>query len=383
MKKQKQGMAVIVKPTYACDAACSYCEVHKWGSLFKPMTKETFLQLNKKLEEHFETNDAKVTFYWLGGEPLMAGDEFFGEVKEISYNSSLQISHAIQSNLISFSKKEFTNLKSLLKEFAKSNSKTKDKKSYTISTSVDPVSDARVLKNGKDYNKAFLKSIFKLKKEGASYGAVYTVHSGSLGKEKEIYYYFKNLEFKAFNLNAMCDYSGRFQERDFGMTPKDYGKFMINLWDLWERDNYKIRIMPFTTWKTLRDTGSQKELRCFNDGVCNKNLCAVGPNGAVFACDRAMQAKQEPLGNIQKDSFEKMFEKKYHEKRISYIKNHDCKGCKWWDYCKGSCPYESREEFEGSFGKSFWCEGYKMLFEHINAKKEEVRNEKETVFATI
>ena len=73
------GMAVVVKPTYACDAACTYCEVHKWGNLFKPMKKETFELLNSRLEEYFESDkNAQVTFYWLGGEPLMAGDEFYG-----------------------------------------------------------------------------------------------------------------------------------------------------------------------------------------------------------------------------------------------------------------------------------------------------------------
>jgi len=368
-----KGMAVIVKPTYACNAACDYCEVYKWGDLFKPMDKETFALLEKKLNEHFKkiTKDkAHITFYWLGGEPLMMSDEFYGDVLDITKNSSMQISHAMQSNLIPYAKKDFKNLKELLTNFRKVKNKDKPQKDkFVFSTSADPVSDARKLKNGKSYDEAFLKSIFQLKKDGAGYAAVYTVHSGSIGREKEIYHYFKNLGFNGININAMCDYAGKFSDEEFGMSVKDYGTFMIEMWKVWARDDYKLNITPFNSWKKLRDTGSEDELRCYNDGKCDASLCAVGPNGDVFTCDRAMQAKQLPLGSIKKDSFDEMFKKKIHKKRVSYLKENDCKGCAWWSYCKGSCPYESRGEYEGRFEKSYWCESYKMLFEYINHDK--------------
>ena len=353
------GMTVILKPTYACDAACEYCEVHKWGSLFAPMEIKTYDLLKQKIKNFFK-DKATIKFYWLGGEPLMAGDDFYAKVLEsdLKDNSDVKYLHAIQSNLISYHKKEFKNLKKLLQ---------KDDGTIFFSTSADPVSSARKLKNGKSYDKEFLKSIFKLKKEKAGYSAVYTVHAGSLKKAKEIYFYFKNLNFKGININAMCDYAGNFSEKDFDMTPKEYGEFLCDMWDIWKEDKYKLNITPFNSWKRLRDTGKEDQLRCHNDGKCDKSLCAVGPNGDVFTCDRAMQAKQKPLGNIKENDFDEMFEKKYHQKRIKYLKENDCKDCKWWNYCKGGCPYESRGEYIGIFEKSFWCEGYKMLFDHIGA----------------
>jgi len=365
MSKPMPGMAVIVKPTYACNAACTYCEVHKLGSLFKPMEEETFSLLEKKLDEYFKTKTkekAQVTFYWLGGEPLMVKDEFYKYVGEVTKKSDLHISHLVQSNLIPLAKKDFTNLKSLLKNYGKSKNG-----GLHFSTSADPVSDARRLKNGKNYDEEFLKALFRIKKEGAKYSAVYTVHSGSLGNEEKIYFYFKNLGFNAFNINAMCDYQGEFKEEEFDMSPKDYGEFLCKMWDIWEKDNNSIDIIPFVSWKHLKQTGKSDKLRCFNDGRCNASLCAVGPNGDVYTCDRAMQAKQRALGNITKDNFEEMFAKKYHQDRIEYLKENDCKDCKWWQYCKGSCPYESKEEYTNNYGKSFWCESYMMLFEHIGA----------------
>jgi len=350
-----KGMAVIVKPTYACNAACDYCEVHKWGDLFKPMDIETYTVLNEKLEKFFKSK-ADITFYWLGGEPLMMSDEFYGEVLNSDKKSKLNISHAVQSNLIQYTKKDFKNLKKLLK---------KDNKNILFSTSVDPVSDARKLKNGKNYNEEFLKSIFQLKKESIDYSAVYTVHSGSIGRAKEIYYYFKNLGFKGININAMCDYAGKFNEKEFDMSPKEYGEFLIQMWDIWEKDTFELNITPFTSWKRLKESGKEDMLRCHNNGRCDSSLCAMGPNGDIYTCDRAMQAKQIPLGNIKTNTIEEMFIKKVHTKRIEVLKNSDCNQCEWWSYCKGGCPYESKGEYEGRFEKTFWCEGYKMLFSHI------------------
>ena len=360
------GMAVIIKPTYACNASCEYCQVHKLGAFFKPMSKETFSLIEKKLDLFFKslskTKKAKITFYWLGGEPTLMSEDFFENVYEVTKNSEQNITHKIQTNLTLFHKKELKNLKRVLRDFS-----GESLKSYAISTSIDPVSGARVLKNQKSYDKEFFKSLIHIKKEGATYHAVYTVHKDSLHKEKIIYYFFKRLGFSGFNLNAICDYESGFRdEKKIGMTPREYGEFLIRMWDVWERDDFSMYIIPFYSWKLLRDKKDSSKLRCFNNGRCNSTLCAIGPNGDLFTCDRAMQAKQAPLGNILKDDIKKMFEKKVHVDRVRYLKENDCAGCKWWEYCKGSCPYESRAEYEGGFGKSYWCEGYKMLFEHIH-----------------
>jgi len=359
-------MVVIVKPTFSCNACCDYCEVYKLGDLFKPMRKEIYELLVNKITKFLKKNkkphNQSVGYYWLGGEPLAVGDEFYAFVKEVTDKSDIKSTHFIQSNLTLLAKKEFSHLKALLKKYKKGGGGE-----YFFSTSVDPVSDARKLKNGKNYNKSFIQALQVLKRDRAKYSAVYTVHKGSIGKEKQIYYYFKNLGFVAFNINAICDYATGFKDESFiSMTPMEYGEFLCRMWDIWIEDNCSVNIIPFDGWKHLKEKKSQSKLRCFNDGKCNRDLCAISPNGDVFTCDRAMQAKQNPLGNIYKNEFEEMFTKKYHDKRIKYLKENDCKDCKWWNFCKGSCPYESKGEYEGKFTKSYWCESYKMLFNYIH-----------------
>jgi uncharacterized protein len=365
------GLSIIIKPTYACNAACDYCSVHKLGEFIKPMSKETFDQLGERLKEFFadKGEGSGMTFYWLGGEPLVMPNAFYEYVYEQTaeggWENDFSIEHTFQSNLILFKKKDNSAAKKLMETIAPD--PTHDWK-YQISSSYDPVSDARKLKNGESYEKEFLRTYFEMKKEGAKIGLIQVVHSGVVGKAEQIYNFYKNIKTSGININAMVDFQGEFSPDDLEMLPKDFGEFMIDMWRRWKEDKYSLSIVPFESWRLLRDHGNSALLRCHNDGVCSGNLFAVGPDGDVFHCDRSMQAYEEPLGNIAKDSFEKMGEMKTNRERIEHIKANQCAGCEWWEYCKGGCPYESKGQYKGYYDKSHWCESYKMLFEYINGE---------------
>ncbi len=361
------GLALIMKPTYACNAACDYCSIHKLGDTVRPMSKDDFSELTDALDAFFKTKSGKsaVTFFWLGGEPLMMSDKFYTHVEEQSKHSALskstKIYHNLQSNLTTLAKKDAPAMKRLLKNFSKHPHDGR----YHVSTSFDPVSDARVMKSSESYDELFMKGYFHLKKDGAILSAVYTVHKGSIGRARDIYTFFKNLGLDGFNINAMSDYQGEFSEENLEMTPTSYGEFLIDMWKVWAEDNYSLRITPFVSWRRLKERGDDSLLRCHNDGRCNLSLFAIGPNGDVFDCDRAMQAYEKPLGNFKTHSFDEMQSKKVFQDRIVDIKKKQCDGCVWWNYCKGGCPYESRGQFNGYFDKTHWCESFKMLFGYI------------------
>jgi len=241
------GLSLIMQPTFACNAACDYCSIHKLGDVVKPMSKDTFSELTYSLDSFFKTKGGKsaVAFFWLGGEPLMMSDSFYSHVEHESKHSTLakntKMFHNLQSNLTTLAKKDAPAMKRLLKNFSKHPQDGR----YHVSTSFDPVSDARVMKSTESYNELFMKGFFHLKEDNASLTAVYTVHKGSIGKAKEIYTFFKNLGVEGFNINAMSDYQGEFTEDNLEMNTDDYGEFLIDMWRVWQEDNYALRITPF------------------------------------------------------------------------------------------------------------------------------------------
>jgi len=148
------GLALVVQPTYACDAACDYCSIHKLGSVVKPMSEETFDVLARRTDEFMRTKGpgSSVKFYWLGGEALLMPDRFYEYVDSSLSDSSLGknvfIQHELQTNMIRFAKKELPGIKNLIK-------RNKDPDSpwdYELSTSFDPVSSVRKMKSGESYD---------------------------------------------------------------------------------------------------------------------------------------------------------------------------------------------------------------------------------------
>ena len=364
-------LAVIVKPTYACNAACDYCSVHKLGDVIKPMKHETFELLIERAKDFLLPFEGKsgLMFYWLGGEPLVVGDRFYEEIlnylDHVDVEDRITFRHAMQSNLLLFAKKEMPHVKKML-----TNENPEELGwTYQLGTSFDPVSDARKLKGEGDYKKQFMEAYFKIRQEKAKIGVILVAHKGTTGKAKQIYQFFKNLGFTGFNLNTMIDYQGEFSYENLEMTTKEYGELLIEMFACWEADDFKMPLVPFESWKQLMLTGNGSTLRCHNDGRCSESLFAVGPDGDVFHCDRAMQAYEKPLGNLATHSFEQMQTKKTFKDRMAYLVDNECAGCKWWDYCKGACPYESKEQYQGKFGKTHWCESYKMLYEYMENRK--------------
>jgi radical SAM protein with 4Fe4S-binding SPASM domain len=367
------GLALIMHSTYACDAACDYCSVHKRGSEVKAMDERVFDQVAYRMEEFFSDKEigSDVQLYWLGGEAILLPDSFYEYVDERLTNSPMSqkvlIRHQLQSNLLRFGKKDLNGIKNLLQ-------RNKDKNvpwKYEVSTSFDPVSNVRKMKSGESYDKLFLQALHRIRKEKGKVGVIYTVHSGSIGKAAGIYNYFKNIGFVAFALNSVMDFKGEFSEKDLQMTPRDYGQFLIDMWKRWVEDDYKMGITPFESWKKIVDEDDESLLRCQNDGVCSGHMFSIGPQGSISHCNFADQASEKPMGDIYKESFTDLLEvsRENNRQRVEHIYNNQCKGCQWWRFCRGGCPYEAKGHYQGEYDKSHWCESYKMIFEYINQEK--------------
>jgi len=114
-------------------------------------------------------------------------------------------------------------------------------------------------------------------------------------------------------------------------------------------------------WSPLRD------IRWSLKGEGNRAVCWLGncdpwktkaclpvlPDGQMGLCDRSFSKGIyiRPLGNPL-------------QVREEIMKQTDCKGCKWWGYCKGGCPMSGEE---GDWrNKTSICAAIKMLFEELS-----------------
>jgi len=362
-------MVLTIKHNLYCNARCSYCNVPELGRFLKTMSDDTIDKIVQNTEDFIQKSGINaITVVFHGGEPLLAPDSFFQKVYESFSKSTvlkdIEVKFTIQTNLTMYHQKEWPYLKKLLGDRP------------LVGTSYDPLSGARKLANNQSYEEAFLKSYYKLLKEGALINFIYPVTKEAFGREKEVYNFYKNLGVKSLTIKPVLDYDGMMSESEL-YSAKEYGEFLEKFYRIWEQDNYSICIEPFNGWTLKHKTGSQEQLSCYFSGKCSNKMFLVLPNGDLFECCEYTRIKEKPVGNIHTH---KLFD--IHNNRTKKIKNYyqimkekTCNGCRWWEYCHGYCPVKTHGESE--YEKHYFCESYLNFFENIF--KTPYEGEKKTV----
>lgn len=345
-----------------CNLRCRYCYYHNRNqSIVSLVSKETLINLIKKTLEYVEKKP--VVFVWHGGEPLLAGRELYEEILRIQEQcvGNRVVENHIQTNL--------TLIDDELAEFFYRNE-------FKVGTSIDgPKSihdSCRIFPNDSGSFQRVMEGLESLKRAGHKPGTISLITRASLGKEKEIFHFMKNLGLKGF-LPKPCyeidPQTGKLTE--FSVTPQEYANFMIKLFDLWVEDND-----PGFTVKNLGQimialVGGQPSL-CEHSGKCWL-FPTIEYDGSVGACD-SFPLRQYPYGNINEQSWEDLFSSVGFSKFISDIETNEkrCGDCHWLNLCHGCClRYSFSAETKEWFLNAF-CEAKKEIFSHIQRTIERI-----------
>lgn len=341
-------MHVMIVPTMGCPAKCSYCWNSETVSLV--MTDETMDDIVEWLKDFKEE---PVTFTFHGGEPLLAGYEFY----EHALNQlSTQLSHlypayAIQTNLWLMDDK----LAQLFKKYE-----------IPVGSSLDGPKELNDRQRGIGYYDKTLKGYEIAKKYGLRVSFISTFTNYSIKHKEEIFEFFKenglNLKIHPA-LPSLKDDNGD----EFALEPKDYGELMLYLLD---------------QYLDLADTIELKNIDHLCKGVfmkkgfvctyvdCMDSTFAIGPDGKIYPCYRFVDMPEYEIGNVKdKPTYEELMNTKA-EKLLQEYKefvNEDCRECKHIDYCRGGCPYNALA-VSGHEVKNVdpHCEAYKMIFDKID-----------------
>ena len=348
-----------MKPTYACNADCDYCyaakeEQNKFMSLEK--LESIFKSISENIKSYNKKNGLK--FLWHGGEPLTMGKDFFKEVKCLSdkyfTSKGIKCSHQLQSNLTLIDDEYINVLENLL-----------EKKQF--GTSIDPFSPTRPLKNGKDYNSEWHKSVNLLRERGFNIGVVLTIHKGLLDKYEELYKWISD-KGKGFSckLNPVFKSKKGDDNSELYVTSKEFGQFLINMYEIYLRDGKRVRLSPFRDWVRI-NRSKGKDRVCSFKKDCQVSFLGIDYEGNVSGCGRFLASSDIRYGNVISDSTKDLFnneERANLSKRAEVLKNGECKECKHWHYCMGGCP-SIAYSYHGDFMKKTpWCEAYTMFFDY-------------------
>lgn len=360
--------AVLIKPVSGlCDMNCDYCfyrdeaEKRKQAS-YGFMSEETLKRLIKKAL--LQAQDS-VCFAFQGGEPTLRGLPFFEKVVEFEklFNKrNIKISNSIQTNGYG--------LDDAWCAFFREHQ-------FLVGVSLDGNSfchDAyRHGSSGEQTYERVRVSIELLKKHGVDYNILTVVNQKTAADIRNIYQLYKQEGWQYQQYIACLDPLEQPRgQKEYSLTPETYGKFLIELFELWYKD-----------WKK----GKQPSIRMFENYVMilmghvpesceQRGSCSIQgvieADGSVFPCD-FYALDEYCLGNINDCRLSDILDSDAGKRFVteSRIISEKCRKCEYYGLCRDGCRRNRMPDGEGGM-INYFCESYRMFFEKAYPRLKEM-----------
>lgn len=360
---------VLIKPASgSCNMRCRYCfytdeinnrQVKSYGIM-------SLNTLELLIEKILTFADKECTIAFQGGEPTLAGLDFFEQLILLQerYNTKkVKINNAIQTNGYVIDSK-------WAKFLAKHN--------FLVGLSLDGMKEIhdreRIDFAGEGTYKSVMRTIQLFQSHKVEFNILTVVTAHTAKSIKKIYGFFERNGLTYQQYIPCLDAIG--QERgihDYSLTPRLYAKFLKDLFDLWYIDVMKGKVVYNRYFENLLQIISgQRPESCGMMGVCSRQII-IEADGSVYPCD-FYALDQWRLGNLITDSFEQLeiVREELGFIQQSYQIHEDCKQCKWLNLCRGGCKRDREPIIDGILSKNYFCQAYEEFFEYAYPRLEHI-----------
>ena len=373
-----QAFNIMIKPVGSlCNLKCSYCyyldKAEIYGGKEPRMTVE---MLEHFIREYISANDVPDVFFnWHGGEPLLAGLDFYRKAVELQrkYAHGKRIHNTLQ-----------TNATLITREWAEFFSAV----GFLIGVSLDgPQTVHDRYRGGKGGASVFdrvIKGIMELYRAGVQYNVMATVNSQSEGRGVEIYRFLKSAGTRFIQFMPVVEHirdglivspeTPGAKLASWSVSAAGYGQFLCDIFDCWVRNDVgKVFVNQFDAALACW-CGVQPGL-CAMAETCGGNS-VIEHNGDLYPCDHFVY-KDYLIGNVLETDLRTLMTSRKQvgfgiDKRNGLPRR--CLGCRWFFACHGGCPkHRFNVTDKGETGLNALCEGYDMFFSYAAPYMEEMK----------
>lgn len=293
-----------------------------------------------------------VTFTFHGGEPLLAGAEFYRKALPLLSDdlSHLKPVFALQSNLWRITPE----LAQVLAEY-----------NIPIGSSLDGPRDLNDLQRGKGYYEKTMRGYEIAKANGLRVQFICTFTSHSVNFKEDIFNFFLENGLTLKLHPALPSLRDNNPEK-WALDPVEYGELLIYLLDKYLENLNGIEIRNINDLCRCVFTGRGTVCTFAN---CMGNTFAVGPDGSIYPCYRFVGMPKYVMGNVRDHPSAEDLAQSEAGKLMKQFKDYvdqNCKKCTHIRYCRGGCPYNAIVHTDGEIkGVDPYCTAYKMIFKEI------------------
>lgn len=350
---------IMCKPVCGtCNLACRYCYYTMKPAELYPETQR-FLMTDDVLAsfaaQYMAAQPSRVEFGWQGGEPTMAGLDFFR--KAVGFQKQFGRPGQVVTNGLQ------TNGTLLTDEWCEFLHENK----FLVGVSLDgpaQVHDA----NRRDHagqptwQRAWA-GVERLARHGVEYNILVTLNGSNAPHAGNIYRYFVNRGIKYLQFIQILERRpGTDDPTDFSCTPEQFGRWMLDIFEQWAaRDvgRVSVRFIDDALHAIIYGRAST----CVHQQRCAAAYI-VEWNGDLYACDHFV-FKEWKIGNIIETPLTDLLRHPRLEE-FAALKTDlpaACRGCEYLSLCNGGCPKHHRPIGRDPARVNHFCAGYKIFFD--------------------
>lgn len=351
-------MHITAKPTsYQCNLQCDYCFYLDKEAQFNHAPGMDDRTLKTFIEKYISASGDTVYFTWQGGEPTLAGLEFFRKAVawQQQFAGKKKIYNALQTNGILLNEEWCRFLK---------------EHDFLVGISLDGPQEMhdryRRTRSGKGTFTKVMAAIELLKTHQVEFNTLTVVNAYNVHHPQEVYAFLKStgsrhmqfielLETSQPNINA-DNSQDAFRVIDFSVPPVDYGRFMSAIFMEWvKKDVGTVFIRQFES--TISRVLGNGHTSCIFQEACRNNF-VMEANGDLYECDHFVWPDYN-IGNIATDPLPALESRRLTAQK--QVLSQECMQCAYKPLCNGGCPKHRISRGSGA-RISYFCPGYKMMF---------------------
>lgn len=349
----------IVKPVNGlCNIFCSYCYaigLKEHAGIKNRMRPEIL----KAIIDFFCRDQDDIEFIWHGGEPLLAGLDFYRMVAEFQSmweRRGKRITNFLQTNATLITPE-------WVRFFTEND--------FLIGVSLDGPKEfhdqVRCYSSGKGSYDNVMRGIDLLRGAEIFNGIICGISTANHRFPKEIFNFFieKNIKkLKFARVKSIGNCSG---VSSLVTSPAQYADFMIAIFDLWlEFDDPEVEIRDIQSVVSLILGGNKRE--CVYMGQCDQ-FVTVYSDGSIYGCDSFSKTGVLYFGSVLNEpAVVKSNSRLQSFRKLLRERKDRCQACDWYFICQGGCAKDCYEQLDSVEPLGEICENLKRYFGHISDK---------------